>query len=99
MQGKKQDQFDESGLSDVWRELLGTRATQPEAQQAPPEAAIPTLDNDPWRELLQTNGTEIVDLQELDLHMSDQDVERVLQVIQDPPAPKPGEKKPGQQSG
>ncbi|MBO0778925.1 MAG: hypothetical protein J2P37_08880 [Ktedonobacteraceae bacterium] len=90
MQEKKEDQFDESELSEVWRELLGTRLAQPGAPP-PPEAAIPTLDNDPWRELVQANGTEVVDMSKLDLHMSDQEIERMLQIIQDQPAAPPGD--------
>jgi hypothetical protein len=86
MHGKKK--HDEDGeLSQVWRELLGEAHAQPVAR--PAEGIIPTLENDPWSALVHADGTEVVDLQKLDLHMSDQDVERVLQVMQDQPASPP----------
>ena len=50
------------------------------------EKAIPTLKSDPWRSLIQAKGVEIVDLHKTRLQISDQDVERILKVIQEYPA-------------
>jgi hypothetical protein len=53
----------------------------PEA--ATPTVVIPTLPSDPWSELVQARGTEMIDLSQLQLHMSDQDVEQILQLMQE----------------
>lgn len=45
--------------------------------------AIPTLPSDPWSALVQARGTEMVDLKQLHLHMSDQDVEQALRLMQE----------------
>jgi hypothetical protein len=74
-------------LSEIWLELLGARGEQ-EGKQAG-EITIPTLESDPWSALLQAKGVEIVDLQKLHLHMSDQDVEQMLQIMQEQSAPRP----------
>jgi hypothetical protein len=66
-------------LSEVWRELLGTSAS------APAEAIIPMLESDPWSELLRAKGVEIVDLRQVPLHISDQDMEQVLSIMQEHP--------------
>ena len=50
------------------------------------EKAIPTLQSDPWRSLIQAKGVEIVDLHKTRLQISDQEVERILKVIQEYPA-------------
>jgi hypothetical protein len=73
----------QSPLSDVWQELLGGQPAEVKASQTPAETIIPTLESDPWSALLQANGIEIVDLQQLHLHMSDQDVEQILQIMQE----------------
>ena len=75
------DQLEE--LSDVWRELLGDRACEKQLLAFPDDAAIPTLEVDPWSALLQANGVEVVDLQHLHLQISDQEVEQILQVMPD----------------
>ncbi len=48
-----------------------------------PTEAIPTLPSDPWSELVLARGTEMIDLSQLQLHMSDQDVEQILQLMQE----------------
>lgn len=67
-------------LSPVWQELLGGRVNEP---ATPGEIGIPILESDPWWELLHENGVEIIDLQKKHLQMSDQDLERVLQIMQE----------------
>lgn len=73
------------GLSDVWRELLGNRVYERPLAAFPGDMPIPTLDVDPWSALLQANGVEIVDLQQIHLQISEQEVEQILQVITDDP--------------
>ena len=55
---------------------------QPHEAETPTEA-IPTLPSDPWSELVLARGTEMIDLSQLQLHMSDQDVEQLLQLMQE----------------
>jgi hypothetical protein len=48
----------------------------------------PLLANDPWSHLVQTQGVQVVDLQQLRLHaahvpLSDTDVEKVLKMMQE----------------
>ena len=76
-------------LSEVWQELLGGRPIDSSAPATPDVAAVPTLESDPWRTLLQAKGVEIVDLQKFHLHMSAQDVEQMLQIMQERPAYNP----------
>ena len=77
------DQLDE--LSDVWRELLGKRAYEKQFLAFPDDAAIPTLEVDPWSALLQAHGVEVVDLRRIHLQISDQEVEQMLRVMPDDP--------------
>ncbi len=73
-------------MSDIWRELLGNSHTQiEETSSTDGEAILPTLESDPWGELLQSRGVEMIELQQLQLHMSDQDVELALQFMQEQP--------------
>lgn len=77
-------------LSEVWQELLGgSLPTTAGVPVAPKEAVIPTIESDPWGELVHAQGVEVVDLQKVQLHMSDQDVEQMLQVMQEQAAQKP----------
>jgi predicted nucleic acid-binding Zn ribbon protein len=74
-------------LSAVWQELLGRqsgKAATPASSQE--EVAIPTLESDPWSRLLHAKGIEIVDLEQLHLHMSEQDVEHLLEIMREQPA-------------
>jgi hypothetical protein len=43
----------------------------------------PTLESDPWSALLHAKGIEVVDLQQIRLHMSDQDMEQILHIMQE----------------
>ena len=72
-------------MSDIWHELLGTSHNQPETTSPESEAMLPTLESDPWGELLQARDVEIIDLHQMHLHMSDQDVETALQIMQEQP--------------
>ena len=70
----------QSELSPVWQELLGGRVNDPGTSG---EMGIPVLESDPWRELLREHGVEIIDLQEMHLQISDQDVEEALQIMRE----------------
>jgi hypothetical protein len=73
-------------MSDIWSELLGNVSTQVETTISESgEAPVPILKSDPWGELLQETGVETIDLQQLHLHISDQDVEKALQIMQEQP--------------
>lgn len=77
-------------LSDVWRELLGDRGKEMLVTAAHPgDAPIPTLEVDPWSVLLQAKGVEIVDLKRINLQISDQEVEQLLEVLPDDPVSSP----------
>lgn len=69
-------------LSDIWQQLLGERQFDAEALAALRES-IPTITSDPWSALLQAKGVEMVDLTQLHLHMSEQDMEQLLQLMQE----------------
>ena len=85
-ENKGQEPPAEQELSDVWKALLHqTPAADTEVQAVLEDIAIPTLESDPWNSLLQARGIEMVDLHKLHLHMSDQDVEQMLQFIQEQP--------------
>lgn len=70
-------------MSVIWWELLGNSPRKIETLLPDDEAAMPLLKSDPWGELLQSRDIEIIDVQQLHLQMSDQDVESVLQVMQE----------------
>jgi len=67
-------------LSETWQALLGGHRALSHLR---PEATMPSVDVDPWQTLTHAKGVEMVDLQHLHLHISDQDVEQVLQVMQE----------------
>ncbi|MBX5456437.1 MAG: hypothetical protein IRZ31_06005 [Thermogemmatispora sp.] len=85
--------LEELELSETWRQLLGLEGRS--GQQEKAEEPAPTepvmiepLPNDPWSELVQTRGTEVIDLQRLHAShepLSEQDVEQALQAIQEQP--------------
>jgi hypothetical protein len=84
MQEEKKDNISaQPELSKIWSELLGYRTIDAGTQLMPAETMIPTVHADPWYALLHLKGVEIIDLQHLRLHISDQDVERLLQVMQE----------------
>jgi hypothetical protein len=84
MQSNNEKKVPEPELSAVWQELLGKRKASDVAKPSTvDETAIPTLKSDPWRALLQAKGIEVVDLQQLHLHMSDQDLEQILRLIEE----------------
>jgi hypothetical protein len=70
-------------MSDIWRELLGNSHSDTTSTDG--EVTLPTLKSDPWGELLQSRGVEMIDSQQVHLHMSDQDVELALQIMQEQP--------------
>jgi hypothetical protein len=83
MQSNNDEKVPEPELSAVWQELLGQRPGSVARPSTLDETVIPTLKSDPWRALLQAKGIEVVDLQQLHLHMSDQDLEQILRLIQE----------------
>ncbi|QBD81190.1 hypothetical protein EPA93_36535 [Ktedonosporobacter rubrisoli] len=79
----------QSELSETWQELLGIlpKGKHPTAPQVSPNnGETPALQEDPWNSLVHAKGIEVVDLQQLHLHMSDQDVEQVLDKMREQPA-------------
>lgn len=67
------------------QETNNTEASEEMQETATPDEAIPALPSDPWSTLVQARGTEMIDLSQLHLHMSDQDVEQILQLMQEDP--------------
>ncbi len=88
--GAQKPDSSEPELNDVWRELLGSQCPQ-DSRLHGQEA--PVLSADPWNALAQARGVEEVDLQQIDLHVSDQEVEQALQVMQE--QQKPATDEPG----
>lgn len=80
-------------LSNPWRGLLDAQHTQALGQpvvEADDHEASPLLANDPWNTLLQAQGMEVVDLQQVRLHavqasMDTPDVEQALNIMQEKP--------------
>ena len=84
MQEEKKDIIStQSELSEAWQALLRGHPASGSTPSVPAETTRPTIHVDPWQILLHAKGVEIVDLQQLRLHISDQDVEQVLQVMQE----------------
>lgn len=76
----------ESELSKAWQELLGMEVEGEEKgmdQEQQGATVVPLLASDPWKMLVQGKGNEEFDLQKTRLHMSDQDVEQALQMMQE----------------
>ncbi len=76
-------------LSETWQQLLGGHSASSDVPRDPAEAPIRSVDVDPWQALAHAKGVEIIDLQQLHLHISDQDVEQVLQVMEEESSPRP----------
>lgn len=76
----------QSELSEIWQELLRARPASDCVRSAPSEARVLTVNVDPWQALAHAKGVEVVDLQHLHLHISAQDVEQVLQVMEEQPS-------------
>ena len=73
-------------LSAAWRALLGLEASAP--AQVTPAISAPVLANDPWSALLQTQGVQVIDLQQLHtktahFSLDERDVELALDIIQE----------------
>lgn len=68
-------------MSDIWRELLGRSPSK--IENTAPDEEVPLLKSDPWSELLQSGGIEIINVQQVHLDMSELDVEQALQVMQE----------------
>lgn len=71
-----------STLSEIWQQLLGNRPLDA-ATLAALRESIPTIASDPWSALLQAKGIEMVDLEQVHLQISDQDMEQMLQLMQE----------------
>ena len=90
MQEEQKDSVSaQSELSETWQQLLGGHPASSCVPSVPAETTIPSVDVDPWQALAHAKGVEVVDLQQLHLHISDQDVEQVLQVMEEEPSPGP----------
>lgn len=73
-------------LSEAWQELLGMKAEGgAEMEEGEPQGPgeVPMLANDPWQEIVQVKGNEEFDLQQVHLHLSAQEVERAMRVMQE----------------
>jgi hypothetical protein len=83
MRKEKEDMrhFVQAPMSDIWRELLGSSPS--EIETTAPDEEVPLLKSDPWSELLQSGGIEIINVQQVHLDMSELDVEQALQVMQE----------------
>ena len=84
LKGQRQEGY-QSELSSVWQELLGLR---PDECHVPTgsgssQQAVPILEGDPWTKLLETENIEMLDLQKMHLHVSECEVEQVLQLMQE----------------
>ncbi len=88
-QNNENEAPDQLELSDAWQQLLGSRPLDAETLAALKESMPPTLESDPWSALLHAKGVEVVDLQQIQLHMSDQDMEQILHIIQEHSAQNP----------
>jgi hypothetical protein len=69
-------------MSDIWRELLGSSSPS-KIENTVPDEEVPLLKSDPWSELLQSGGIEIINVQQVHLDMSELDVEQALQVMKE----------------
>ncbi|MDQ2714477.1 MAG: hypothetical protein M3Z08_06185 [Chloroflexota bacterium] len=90
--GEESLDLDNLELSDTWRELLGIQEGEREIRLPPgSDAPLPTLESDPWNELVHAKGVEVVDLRKLHpdtahAPLSEKDVEQALQNLQENPA-------------
>ncbi|HZT98525.1 MAG TPA: hypothetical protein VFA10_02625 [Ktedonobacteraceae bacterium] len=90
MQEEQKDSVSaQSELSETWQQLLGGHSASNDIPRDPAEATIRSVDVDPWQALSHAKGVEIIDLQQLHLHINDQDVEQVLQVMEEESSPRP----------
>ncbi len=76
-------------VSEPWQPLSRDHPASSPMPVAPAESARSSVDVDPWQALIHAKGIEVVDLQQLHLHISDQDVEQVLQVMEETSPPEP----------
>lgn len=75
---------DQMELSNVWLELLGLRPGENRVPASSDQQAIPILEGDPWRKLLEAENIELVDLQQVHLpSVSEREVEQILQLMQE----------------
>lgn len=79
----------QSELSETWQQVLGGHSTYSHVPRDSAEATIRSVNVDPWYALAHAKGVEIIDLQQFHLHLSDQDVEQVLQVMEEESSPGP----------
>lgn len=90
MQEEQKDSVSaQSELSETWQQLLGSHSASSDGPRDPAEATARSVNVDPWQALAHAKGVEIIDLQQLHLHISDQDVEQVLQVMEEESSPGP----------
>jgi len=84
---------DQTELSKVWLELLGLRPGENRVPIAPEQQAIPVVEGDPWRKLLQAENIELVDLGQVHLPISEREVEQLLQLMREQEARDPSDGK------
>ena len=70
-------------LSNVWLELLGLCPGENRVPTSSDQQAIPIVEGDPWRKLLEAENIELVDLQQVRLPVSEREVEQILQLMQE----------------
>ena len=88
IQAQVDDQQEGKGAHKV-SERKVTRTFLPQGQED--AGNPPPLLDDPWSRLVQTQGIQVVDLQQLHLHaahvpLSDSDVEKVLKMMEEAPS-------------
>ncbi len=79
MQEDRDTQYRHMELSKTWLELLGKHIDAPLTNNG----LLPALESDPWSSLVQAQDVKTVDLQQVHLPMSDEDVEQLLHYMQD----------------
>ena len=85
-------------LSSVWQELLGLRhGGNSRSVVDPDQQAIPILEGDPWRKLLEAENIELVDLQQVHLPVSEGDIEQMFQFMQEQATQNPSDGKNAKQ--
>jgi hypothetical protein len=87
--GSKKPESKQPELSDVWLELLGGKKAS-DVLPSTQENEMPVLSTDPWQELTQARGIEEMDLRRVDLQVSDQEVEQMLQIMEEQDEPGSG---------
>jgi|SRR5947209_12009889 len=86
--GDDSGKFVSNELSETWLKLLGQHEAVAQANTAMASGA---QGDDPWFELLHTQGARVVDLQhvrlsDIQVFLTEQEVEQALQILHEQPA-------------